>query len=205
MKLKLGDSINSYKRVITNYELPFLLNKGKIIEIVNNETIEHLYVQNILIGYAEISKDNIQSKSTENNILIYRLTFSKNVDFSSKNIQGQILRILGEEYIIGDSSDNSKIELIKTNEDKKIKFEDRRKVSKGLFSNVEGTSVNLIKDSEGNIAIIEIEFSLSSNLNTNKDKINLKEGFEDSVFEKIELSFDNVQGEYADMKIGGRC
>ena len=68
MKLKLGDSINSYKRVITNYELPFLLNKGKIIEIVNNETIEHLYVQDILIGYAEISKDNIQSKSTENNI-----------------------------------------------------------------------------------------------------------------------------------------
>ena len=94
IKLKIGDSINSYKRVITNYELPFLLNKGKIIEIVNNETIEHLYVQNILIGYAEISKDNIQSKSTKSNILIYRLTFSKNIDFSNKNIQGQALRIL---------------------------------------------------------------------------------------------------------------
>ena len=206
-KLKPGFPINFGKRVITDFQLPYLLNDGKIIEIVENDTIEHPYIQVILIGDSKIemeSSDYIIKSGLDSNLFTYRLSFLKSIDFSSKNIQGQVLRILGKEYVIGSASDNSVIELIFSN--KKINLKNEKRVNNGLFSNgIDGTSVNVVRGDDGNVALIEIVFEIESNINDNKNNIKVRENYSDSVFNAVKLSFKDVEDKFVDVRIGSSC
>ena len=177
-KLKQGDTLNSIKSVFTDGQLPYLLADGEIIEIIDNNLVEYFYVQIIFIGENVIEREN-ESYIVKGDFFTYKLIFSKAVDFSNKNIHGQVLIILGKEYVIDSSSDNSKIVLVSDN--KKIRLENgkKAKTKKGLFfRDVEGNLVNLIKGEDGKIISIEIEFS---NINGN---LNIGDSFSEDVFDK---------------------
>jgi len=183
-KLKIGEPINSVKNVITHAQLPYLLSSGEIVEEINKELIEHVYLQIIFIGENKIEKENEEYSIKIDNepAYVYKLVFSKAVDFSSENIQGQVLRILGKEYIIGDKSDNSKIYLV--SEDKEILLKD-------------GENVKVNVNERGDVLAFEIGFDLQNNLKVKEDVL-------DSVFDSIKFSFNDFNN-FADVRIGGNC
>ena len=200
-RLKDGDFLNAYKRVITGAQLSDLLTNGELVEVVDNQLIEYFYTQVILIGNSKIEKEDldylIKTNSNEP-IYILRITFSKSVDFSSRNIQGQVLRILGKEYVIGTDSTNSVISLISNTEE--IKLEKLKNVKMNSNS-LSGTIANIEKDSNGEVAVFEIAFNMPDNSN-----IKVGKNAADSVFDAIKLSFNSVDvNDFADVRIGGKC
>lgn len=198
-RLEIGDSINSVVGVIVEGDLPYLLPHGKIVKIENDEAVIYLYEQMIWIGDNKVKeKDGDFILDTEEFVYKYSLVFSKNVDFSSKNIQGQVLRILGEEYIIGSGSDNSAIELISN--DKTIKLEDGKKVKTGFLKSAEETLVNIIKNEKG-IAKFDIIFSLEEE---NKN-IKTAENYINPFFDSIKFDFNSVNEGFVDAHVGGNC
>jgi len=202
--LEVGEPINIAKKVLTSIDLPYLLSDGKILKIIDGELIEYLYSPVILIGDNKIERTNEEyfiKLKNDSFIYLYRFTFSNPVDFSDKEIQGQILRILGKEYIIDSKSNNSKIILIST--DKEIKLENRKKakIKKGLFFiDIEGNIVNVVRGKDGNIVMFDIGFSKQD-----KENIKNKEKYTDSIFDAVEFSFNDVNEELADIRIGGNC
>src|SRR3989344_332992 len=200
-RLKEGDFLNAYKRVVTSSQLQDLLANGELVEVVDNQLIEHFYTQVILIGETKIEKENsdylIKTNSNEP-IYILRITFSKSVDFSSRNIQGQVLRILGKEYVIGTDSTNSVISLISNTEEIKLEKLENVKMNSNSLS---GTIANIEKDSNGEVAVFEIAFNMPDNSN-----IKVGENAADRVFDAIKLSFNSVDANgFADARIGGKC
>ncbi len=203
--LEVGKPINLAKRVLTRSDLPYLLSNGKIVKIIDGELTEYLYSPVILIGDNKIERENEEyfiKLKNDSFIYLYRSTFSNPVDFSDKEIQGQILRILGKEYTIDSTSLNSKIGL--TSENKKIIIEDGKKVKikDGLFfDDIDNSLGKIIKGDDGNVSRIEISFN-------KQDKINIKnkEKYENLVFDSVEFSFNdvNIKG-FADISIGGKC
>ncbi len=202
-KLKSGMPINSYKKVITNSELPNLLTNGKIIEIIDDKLTEYFYTQVILIGNNKIEKENLNYLiKTNSNEPLYtlRIAFSKGIDFSDREIQGQVLRILGKEYTIGYDSTNSLIYLI--SEDKTIKLEEGRSIKIGLLSSeAKDSLVKINKDINSEVNSIDVSFDLSDvgDIKTGEDYVN-------SVFNNLDFSFYSVDAnEFADVRIGGDC
>ncbi len=195
--LEIGKPINLAKKVLTRKDLPYLLSDGEIVEIKDGNLTEHFYSPVILVGENNIEKENKDYFININNkpIYTYRLMFSTGVDFSNKNIHWQILRILGREYIIGDNSDNSIIELISDN--KKLKLEDGKKVNEIAIE----TLVNIKRNEEGKVIMLEISFN---NLGLD-DKLKVRESYTDSVFNAIKLSFDYADDGFADIRVGGNC
>jgi hypothetical protein len=204
--LRIGRPINIDKGVITNYELPNLLADGEFVEVVDGKVVEYLYTPFIVIGSSTIEEENldyvVRTDSDDGFIYKLKIAFSKNVDFSNKNIQGQILRVLGKEYVIGVASTNSDIYLI--SEDRSIKLEDGKKARIGPSPTpLEGTLINMIKDSEGKVAMIEVTFNDKGD---ERRDMKLGEPYNDPVFENLKLSFNYFGGEGAsDIRLGGNC
>jgi len=207
-KLEIGQPINSVKEYFNHFKFPFLLAKGKIVEInESEEVIEYWYVPSIFVGSSMIKKENdnylIKSESNSNEFsYIFRFAFLKSVNFSSKNIRGQILRILGKEYVIGEKSTNSIIYLF--SDDKMIKLEDGENVKLGTsLESVKGTSVKMIRSFNEKIAMFEIAFNEQGE---DKESIRIGESYVDPVFNSVNLSFNNVYtNEFVDVRIGGSC
>lgn len=205
--LKIGSPINADKRVLTRTELPYFLSDGELVEIIDKKVVEYLYSPVILVGDSKINLENqdylikTSYNSTHNETLYsYKMFFSKGIDFSNKNLQGQILRVLGDEYVIGDDSKSSNIFLI--SHEKKIELQDQ----KNLIVNSEvisGTHINLNKNSKGDISEFEIIFN---NRGEDKEIIRYGEKYTAQALDRIELHFDNANfTEIPDISIGGRC
>ncbi len=197
-KLKTGQPINSIREIITDSELPHLLADGDLVELIDNKLTKHFYVQVIYIGENNLEKENGEYSININNkpIYTYRLMFSKSVDFSSENIRGQVLRILGKEYVIDSKSDNNKIILIYDN--KKIKLEDEKSVNDIIKESL----VNIKRNEDGKIIMFEVSFNIQDK---DKSNIKVKENYSDPVFNAIKLSFDGIDNEFADIRLGGNC
>ncbi len=182
--LRIGGSINMAKRVLTGKDLPYLLSDGKLVEIVKGEVIEYLYSPILLIGNNKIEKEN-QDYLIKNNEppYTYKLAFSKPIDFSNKNLQGQTLRIFGEEYIISSNSDDSNLYLVSDKGNIKLQNKDNIQITK-----------------DENRKVLEINI-ISSTSNILKVSDNLTE----STFNVIKLSFNSADDTFADVKIGGTC
>jgi len=188
-KLIVGSSIGSAKKTINKINLPALLSDGKIVEVVDGEVVEYFYKQFVLMGNNEIM-ENENGRFIDNSGEIYRyeLIFSSGVDFSSDRIRGQVLEILGREYVIGKDSDNFAIYL--GSENKAFRFEEGVRAS--LFSKVDGVRVDIIRDVSGNVIKIEIGFDAGDDLSFGEDYVN-------PVFDLFEISFDD------DVSVGGSC
>jgi len=76
--------VRSIKEVLTDWDLPYLLSEGEIFENVNNNLTRTLYNPAILIGDNMIEKRNNSHiiNNSKSNILTYRFTFSRGVNFS---------------------------------------------------------------------------------------------------------------------------
>jgi hypothetical protein len=182
--LHVGDSINSAKKTLSESDLPSLLTDGKLVEIIDGKLIEHLYSPAILLSTSKIESENeIYSIKNNGALYTYRLIFSRGVDFSSKNIIGQSLRILGDEYVIGSNSDNSNIYLVSDN--KNI-----------LLQNNE--NIKITNDKEGNVILIDILFYPLVN-------IKASDNFIDPTFNSMKLSFNSIKDNFADVRFGGNC
>lgn len=209
-RISIGQPINIIKEAVTDTELPYLLSDGLITEEIDGELIEHFYTQVIWIDDNKVEKqENIHllkiGYQADDFAYKLKITFSKPVDFSSKNIQGQILRILGKEYAISGSSTGSVIHLTATDKTK-IKLKNGEGLKKGegvLLGSVKGTAVNIMEDSEGKVIMFEILFNEQG-----KDKNNLlvTEEYIDPAFDAIKLSFNKIYDEnFVDARVGGNC
>ncbi len=121
------------------------------------------------------------------------------LEFLEKNIHlydQKILRILGKEYVISDKSDNLITELISGNN--KLKLENGKNVN----DIVKGSLVNIKRNEEEKVIMIEILFNM---LDKDRGNIKVKENYFDPVFNFVELSFDNANDGFADVRIGGNC
>lgn len=206
-KLRVGSPLNADKDVITKSELPDLLANGEIVEVVDSEVIEHFYRQFILIGNSTIEEENgesfIKQKSnSDESIYTFKLSFSKGIDFSSENIQGQVLRILGREYIIGDASSNKVIYLISNN--RALKLQDGEEAGIGSNSiSARGTSTKIVRDDEGNVVVFEIAFNKEGK---DKSSIRIGEDYTDTAFNDFKLSFNSADSEGVPyITLGGNC
>ncbi len=182
--LQTGDAINSAKKTLSGSDLPDLLTDGKLFEIIEDKLFEYPYSPSLLIGTSKIDrKDSDYLIRNNEPIYTYRLFFPKGIDFSNKNLKGQILRILGNEYIIGSNSDNSNIYLVS----------DKRNI---LLQ--EKDNIKMLKDDKENIIQIEIVFFSLDNIKVSSD-------FTESTFDAIKLSFNNADNNFADVRIGEKC
>lgn len=183
-KIKYGDSINSVKEVLTKDQLPYLLSDSELVEIIDDKIIEYFYSSIILIGDNKVEKENNEYIIKNNApVYTYKLTFSKPVDFSNKNIHGQTLRLFGEEYVISEESDNPEIKLISNK--KTIILEDRG-------------NTGIYRDEKGNVVRVEILFNSLENIRADNS-------FSDSTFNSVKLSFQQTDDSFADVKFGGVC
>lgn len=90
---------------------------------------------------------------------------------------------MGEEYVIDGSSKNSAIKLV--SKKKTIELQD-------------GDNIKITKDENGNVIIIEINFS-------SLNKIKNTEAKADSVFNSSKIFFKFDKNNFADISIGGNC
>jgi len=195
--LKVGNELNIAKRVLTRRDLPYLLSDGKLFKIIDGKLIEYYYSPVIIIGDNRIKEENLEyfiESKKDYPVYVYRLIFSNPIDFSDLEMQGQSLRILGDEYIISKNSSNLVIELILDN--KKVRLENGEKVK-----NLDVSLVNIQKDDDGKVTLIDFFINKRENM-----KIKEKEKLTEFIFNRLELSFEIMNTDKtADIKIGGKC
>jgi len=186
------------KNVLTDSELPNLLADG---EFDSNETIIE-YTQVILAGSIKIENSTSNGYLNSSKILIevgtnpynylykYKLTFSKSVDFSSKEIQDKNINILGENYTINSNSINNKIILNKKGSDYNLVLENNQSIN---INNdiINGTYV-YINNRFGNVTNFELSFAMQ---NPEKDYILVGGYYDNPVFENLRLFFKSYSAE----------
>jgi len=182
--LNIGDKINSIKSILTKADLPYVLSSGELVKI-KGRVIEYFYSQSILIGDYEMTFNGLEVLENKP-VFTYRLMFSNPIDFSDEDFHGQVLKILGKEYIIDGKSDNSEIVLVF--DDKKIKIRNNKRFNLGKTF-LEENQMKIDYNDNGLVNGIIIEFF--KNIGEIKDS----ENFKDNVFGSIKLNkkFNDVE------------
>jgi hypothetical protein len=120
-KLYYGDAINVAKTALSSSDLPNVLADGKVMDLAG---IEYKYTQSIVLGDT-VSQFSTSSGDLKDPAVLfevgttntdplynYTLSFTKNINVAdSTNVQGQKIKILGVDYVIGASSTNSSLYL----------------------------------------------------------------------------------------------
>lgn len=186
-KLESGMKLNSAKMVLTRRDLPFLLADGEIDELVDGEIVKYFYTPSIILGENIISNEtgNSMITSSELPLFVYRITFSNPIDFSSEDIQGQAIRILGEEYKINSESKNSKVGFELSNN--YIFVEESKE-----------NNIKISKDKEGKVLSIDMPFYLTEDMKKG-------DSVSDSYFNSIELSIREADENYIELEVGKKC
>jgi len=121
-KLYYGDAINSARTSISSSDLPKVLGDGKVLDL---KGVEYGYTQSIKPMAAIVSSYGTSGGDLSDPALIlqvgtdataplynYTLSFTKNLNVSDDtNVQGQKIKILGVDYVIGASSTNTTLYL----------------------------------------------------------------------------------------------
>jgi hypothetical protein len=120
-RIYYGDSLNAAKTSVGSSEMPTVLADGKVVDLSG---VEYKYTQTIILGdtvnvYGTSGGDikdptlYLDVGTTASDPLYnYTLSFTKNLNVSdSVNVQGQKIKILGVDYVIGASSTNSTLYL----------------------------------------------------------------------------------------------
>lgn len=123
-KLYYGDAINDAVQTITSAEMPNVLGDGSFSDLSGTK---YTYTQNIIVGGSNVTFGNSGGDLKDPTLLIdlgnngaltdgwiynYSLSLNKNLNVSdSTNVQGQKIKILGVDYVIGASSTNSTLYL----------------------------------------------------------------------------------------------
>lgn len=200
--LFIGQPLNMYREAFTETNLPHLLADGIIAVSENGNITEYNYAQIIFSGNSKLRSENGQvvlraSENPDDFFYKYRLYFSNDVDFSSRQIRGQVLRILGNEYIIGNDSTNLDLYLISNQ--RQIKLESNRRVMVGQ-NEISGANVQMIRGDTG-VEVIEITFNKGG---VERQTIGVGNSYADPVFNSSSISF-NSYSDRASITIGGEC
>lgn len=200
--LFIGQPLNMYREAFTETNLPHLLADGIIAVLENDNITEYNYAQIIFSGNAKLRNENGQVvfRATENPndfFYKYRLYFSNDFNFSSNQIRGQVLRILGDEYVIGNDSTNSDLYLVSN--ERQIKLESNRRVMVGQ-NEVSGANVQMIMGDTG-VEVIEIIFNKEG---VERQTVSSGNSYVDPVFNSSSLSF-NSYTDRASITLGGNC
>ncbi len=106
-KLWIGDPINKIKSIVTDSELPGLLE-----DRLDYTNVSIQSTQTLVIGSSIIENDtgnvHIQIGATSSNIFYnYTLTFNRAVNFVTRDSIGELIKMMGQDFIIGtDTSAN---------------------------------------------------------------------------------------------------
>jgi hypothetical protein len=120
-KLYYADAMNAARSSLSSTEMPNVLADGKVTDLKGTE---YKYTQSIIPGTSVTAFDKSGGDLTDPQLYInvgtsasaplynYTLSFTKNINVSDDvNVQGQKIKILGIDYIIGTSSTNSTLYL----------------------------------------------------------------------------------------------
>ncbi len=141
-KLYYGDTLNVARTAISNSDLPNVLTDNKFTDLSGTQ---YSYTQTIVPGPATITFGTSGGDLSDPVLYIdggnsgaltagwlynYTLTFSKNVNVSdSVNVQGQKIKMLGVDYVIGSGSTNSTLYLYGSGETVVVKGGEESKVT----------------------------------------------------------------------------
>ncbi len=116
-KVYFKDSLNVARSSLSSSDMPSVLGDGKVIDLKGTE---YSYTQIILPGQTSTAFDKSSGDLTDPALYIntgttatspiynYTLRFNKNINVSDDtNVQGQKVKILGVDYVIGSGSTNS--------------------------------------------------------------------------------------------------
>ena len=161
-KIYYGDSINAPINSLTYTELGTVLADGTFTDLSGTQ---YDYTQTVTIGPADIVFGTsggdiddpvlyIDATTTAGELYNYTLSFTKNVNVSdSTNVQGQKLKILGVDYVIGASSTNTTLYLYGSGETITVSGGEETTV------NIAGTdhTIKLVTTSSSTAGTIEVD------------------------------------------------
>ncbi len=128
-KIYYADPINAAKASLSASEMPTVLADGKVTSLTGTD---YAYTQSIVLGgtataYGTSGGDladptlYLDVGTTAGNFYNYTLSFNKNINVSdATNVQGQKIKILGVDYVIGASSTNTTLYLYGAGETVKL-------------------------------------------------------------------------------------
>jgi uncharacterized protein YuzE len=199
--LFIGQSLNTYREAFTETNLPDLLSDGTIAVLENGNVTEYNYAQVIFSGSAKLRSQNGQvslraTESPNDFFYKYKIYFSNGLDFSSRFVRGHSLRILGNEYVIGNDSTNSDLYLVSA--ERQIKLDNLRRIMVGQ-NEISGSDVSIDRDNNGNVISIEIIFNKGG---VERQLVTVGDSYSDPIFNSSIISF-NSYGDRASITIGG--
>ncbi len=162
-KIYYGDSINAPISSLTYTELGNVLADGTFTDLSGTQ---YDYTQTVKVGPADIafgtSGGDLEDptlyidpdSSVDGQLYNYTLSFVKNVNVSdSTNVQGQKLKILGVDYVIGSSSTNSTLYLYGSGETATVNGGESKTVTVGGKSH----TVELVTTADSTDATIKVD------------------------------------------------
>jgi hypothetical protein len=161
-KLYLGDAINTAKQTVTKADLPTTLASGTFSDDTGTN---YNYDQYIVVGGSVITFGNSGSDIEDPTLYIAagtsygsplyttRVVFTKPLNVSSSDVQGNVITLFGNEYTIGSGSSTSSLILYGSS--------NAQTISEGesVTVNVGGTdhTVSVIGVSSSTIAVISVD------------------------------------------------
>ena len=210
-KLYIGNPINLVKPALTEVQLPTILSDGAVIGSDGNPLERDIgtpyeYIQVLYLGNSRITNDNgsvyifINTNPDVDYVYSYSLLFSSNLNFSSPEVHGSKIQLVGDEFIVQNSSTNNKVVLY--NQDRDYYLEITNNGNLKLNGNSLVGTKTLISESNG-VAKIVISFAAED---TDHWKLYTSETFKNQAFPRLKLvfeSYDFTNG--AKIKVGGDC
>ncbi|MEK6885972.1 MAG: hypothetical protein AABX17_03335 [Nanoarchaeota archaeon] len=129
-KIYYGDAINAAKTSLSSSEMPTVLADGKVVSLTGTE---YAYTQSIVLG-STVSQLGTSGGDLNDPALYlnvgtdataplynYTLSFNKNINTTdATNVQGQKIKVLGVDYVIGASSTGTTLYLYGAGETVKL-------------------------------------------------------------------------------------
>ncbi|MFH0831837.1 MAG: hypothetical protein V1886_03155 [archaeon] len=214
-KLYLNSKVNDARTSLTNTELPTLLADEKIIDDAGTE---YSYKQSITLGSSAINFSTsggdlddpalVVQVGTDSNVQMYQyvLTFNKNINVSSTDVQGNAIKILGKEYTIGsgttvqaaDTSTANKLVLFGAGTDKTLNEGETASIEiEGKTYSVEVKSI----EQTGSVNYVSVSVD-GSNVRKITDGTSSKVGGLEVYAKTVHYLGKEAQVSYADLNIG---
>ncbi len=181
-KIYYGNGLNAAKSALSASEMPTVLADGKVISLTGTE---YAYTQSIVLGDTAVTYGTSGGDLSDPTLYIdagttatdpiynYTLTFNKNINVTdSTNIQGQKIKILGVDYVIGASSTGTALYLYGAGETVKLTGGETKTVTIAskehiieLTSTSSTTSAKLVVDGVAKTVTKGSSYSYAGDLN----------------------------------------
>ncbi len=208
-KIYYNTSINAARTSLTKSELPTLLKDGSLLDDTGTS---YSYTQAIDLGVVNVTYANSDGDITDPALILqvgtgaatplytYKISFSKAVNVSSSDVQGNDLSIQGKGYTMGSDSTNSSLYLYGAGAAKTLKEGESAAITIGTKSyNIAATSVEQI--SSVNYVSVSVDGGESKRI---KEGSTVKIGEIEVYAKTVHYLAKEAQVSYADLSIGSK-